>query len=462
MTVAFWRQAVVWLMRKIMNKKEYQPLSKEADMKKLLLTALLVVIGLSGMVYATETRVLTMGNANMIVRDVANVSLFPQTISEYPNLFIAENDDDDYFRSVGAHFKLGEGDKAPVLGAYFSSDSYYNWLFYEYGHGDYVYNNNNRIALIYGQELGGNPFGIALRYYHASQQATYDTTYGYNYYYNYEYALTRFEFGAGITLMQKKLELSAGMAMTSWTDKEYFDTIYTDYSKPKGNFDFAFVARYWMDPIGNYTLIPHLTFASEKEGLDLYPGQLDTVGENDLVYRRNLVYENKYTSFDLGLGMNYKASEKILVVGDIGMMLEASKDKLAGQTYDYEEGLAVLIDTSFESKWNYTSLPYFRLGLDAEVFSWLDIRAGVETWWVGHKYQPGRNTYEYYEYELLESKYNNVETDTYLGACFHWNNLSIDALLDPQFLSRGPYFITGANDNNDNDFAWQTSLVYHF
>jgi hypothetical protein len=276
--------------------------------------------------------------------------------------------------------------------------------------------------------------------------------------------------------MEKKLELAVGLAMTSWTDKEYYidyfhtvpDTIYGDYSKPDGNIDLTFNARYWMDPMGKYTLIPHFSFVSSKQGLDYHPGRMDSAfyDVQSIVYRTNTVYEDKYSGFNLGLGMNYEASEKVLVVGDIGMWLETDKEKESYQFTDVVDidgtPTLVAVDTTLEDKWNWTSLPYFRLGIDAEVFKWLDLRAGVETWWVGRKYQPAKDSYEYVYEGMIERKIGDVETDTYLGAGFHWNNLTLDAQMDPQFLTNGPYFISGDNEDGYSDFAWRLSLIYGF
>jgi hypothetical protein len=422
------------------------------------------------MLLATETRVLTMGDANMIVKDVANISLFPQTIINYPNLFIAENDDDDYFWSVGAHLKLDESSTPAVIGAYFSTYGYYNWLYYNYGHGDYISSANNRIALVYGREMGGNPFGVGFRYYRASEKGTYeeDTANGvWDYLDNYEYSLTRYELTTGISLKEKKLELSAGIGITTWNDKEYYynpDPVYGDFTKPKGNLDLMLNARYWMNPRGKYVLIPHFSFWMGKEGLDYHPGRIDSVydGETYTVYKTNTVFEDKYTQFDLGIGMNYEAAENILIVGDVGIMLEVEKEKMEYEFPDYVDEAYVVTDTTFETKWTWNSMPYFRLGIDAEVFKWLNLRAGAETWWVSRKYEPARNDYEYSNYGLIKYEEGNVQTNTYLGAGCHWNNLGLDARIDPQFLTNGPYFISGDTDYGYGDFAWQVSLFYKF
>ena len=58
-------------------------------MKKLLLiVGALMLLSLN--VFATDTRVLTMGDNNKVLLDEHNIFLFPSRINDYPNLAIAE------------------------------------------------------------------------------------------------------------------------------------------------------------------------------------------------------------------------------------------------------------------------------------------------------------------------------------------------------------------------------------
>jgi hypothetical protein len=88
------------------------------------------------------------------------------------------------------------------------------------------------------------------------------------------------------------------------------------------------------------------------------------------------------------------------------------------------------------------NIPYFRVGLDAEVLRWLNVRTGVLS----------VNTVT--DADIITLK--GVVTETYLGAGFHWGDFMIDAEIDPEFLLDGPYFLTG----NDNDLSWKISLLY--
>lgn len=433
-------------------------------MKRLLTFTVLLVVLIGGVVFATETRVNTMGNVNTVVKDEANIFLFPSTINYYPKLFAGEFGErsdlylkdgdyyDVYLNKVGAHFQFGQkSDKPWVLGAYFDTRMYIPGILY-----DYVYDknadegpwtNDHRITLVYGREISGMPFGFIASYYNMGSKVDNDTVYIDGEDYNYDQSLSRYEFSFGLSPMQKKLDLGLMFAMTTWTDKYAYDATLglIDGSKPKGNMDLALTARYWMDPMGKYTLVPHAGVMYSKEGIEIF----DVFGGEVNLLDEKVTY--KHTDFDLGLGLNYDAMENVLVVADMGFKYHIAKDTYDNYYYDD----ANVLDTTItdEDKWTNLMLPYFRIGIDAHAFKWMNLRAGVEAQWLRSKYEP-----------VASRKYTStfVETETFLGAGFHWGNFILDANVDPDFLSRGPYFITGSNDYNEYDISSKISLKYLF
>ena len=64
-------------------------------MKRLLLILLAASVLLSTSVLASDTRVRTMGDNNMVLLDEANIRLFPSRVLDYPNLAIGEFGGDD-------------------------------------------------------------------------------------------------------------------------------------------------------------------------------------------------------------------------------------------------------------------------------------------------------------------------------------------------------------------------------
>jgi len=101
----------------------------------------------------------------------------------------------------------------------------------------------------------------------------------------------------------------------------------------------------------------------------------------------------------------------------------------------------------FEDKYNYTSVPYFKLGLDAQVFDWMDVRLGATSFWQWYKDEYNSLTYS------SEYKSSYADNQTYLGFGFHWGNLHVDTYTDPQLFLEGFNFISGGTQNMNFQFS---------
>ncbi|MFH1701231.1 MAG: hypothetical protein ABIE07_11660 [Candidatus Zixiibacteriota bacterium] len=377
-------------------------------MRKLLILTLIALLA-GSFAMASNTRVHTMGEVNNIVKDDANIWLYPQTINNYPGLFSAEFDENDFWMG-GANFGFNE-ENPWVLGAYFNTDNYYHEIFNDYGH--WEGGADHRIDLFYGRNLGEMPFGFVFSYNKRSEKNEDTSTVN-----HMEGSLTRFGFGFGLTAMEGKLDVAAGITMTSWTDKDYNGTTSAleDETKPSGNTEFGFTGRYWMDPKGKATLVPHAALWISKQGLEDYD-------DGDLY----ATYTYKHTMWELGMGMNYEAKEDVLVVTDFGITSWSGKDEA-----DPASG-----DSYVMWKDKEMTVPYFKIGIDAKVIKWLDFRAGVTNYWISETWEPS---------EVMKRKYGWGETDTYLGAGFHWGDFELDAEINTDFIENGPYFISGEYD----------------
>lgn len=408
-------------------------------MKRMLILSVLIAFLFGAMAYATETRVMTMGEVNNVVKDDANILLYPSTINYYPKLFIGEVSSsgpskatEDWLYKVGANMQFDEESEYPwVVGAYFSTEPYNSSLLSYYR--SIYFGNDNRISLYYGRVLGEMPFGFNFNFYNQSAKNEDDTAS-----YNYTRSLSRYEFVLGISPLEKKLDLAAGIAFTTWTDQEYVGGVFDqveDRTKPKSNMDLYVSGRYWMDPMGGWVLIPHAMVWYSKEGLEYYANN----GSDQWAVQ--FTETDTDILFDLGLGMNYEATENVLLVTDLGFQFENYKEK-----YEPTGG------TTTEDKTTYMTLPYFKIGLDGKVFKWMDFRAGVANMWQFDKYEPT---------PVESRKYKYADTYTYFGAGFHWNNLTLDASVTPSWLTSGPYFISGQSTYGDS-FINRLSLKYMF
>ncbi|MEE9443868.1 MAG: hypothetical protein V3V99_14485 [candidate division Zixibacteria bacterium] len=388
-------------------------------MRKLLIITLIALLA-GSFVMASDTRVTTMGGVNNIVKDDANIWLYPSTINQYPGLFSTEIMTGNQWMA-GANLGFNE-DNPWVLGAYFSKLEYSHSIFDAYGSGT---NADNRLNLIYGRNFNDMPFGFSLSYFKTGSKVENDVIIG-----NNERALTKFGLGFGLSPMEGKLDLLLEFTTTSWTDKAYnlTEDAVLDMTKPSGNTEISFLFRYWMDPMGKCMLVPHGGLHLDKQGLELYS---DGVLTN--------TYTNKETRFELGLGMNYEAKEDVLVVTDFGFMIESTSYK------NEPEGASAI-----ESKMNTKTIPFFKIGIDAKVFKWMDFRAGVSNDWEGYTSEPS---------DVMKNSSSTASTMTYLGAGFHWGDFEIDASVNPSFLNNGPDFITGTSTPG---WANMVSVLYWF
>ena len=225
-------------------------------MKKFLFAALMLAL-MGSAAFATDTRLETMGMGsfwyngtyvpalNSVIKDDANISMYPSTINYYPNIFWGEIDshedyssksiygDKDYFYKAGALFQLGDEEDPCVLGMHFSTVPYentFNYNLYNYDSDDET---NHRMNLYYGRKLSDMAFGFTFGYYHSSQinenvftyteeWETEDSVYTTNNSFDqYENSFTRYEFGFGLSPMEGKLDLALNLALTSWTNQDY-------------------------------------------------------------------------------------------------------------------------------------------------------------------------------------------------------------------------------------------------
>lgn len=367
-------------------------------MKKLLFLIVMMafIIGLSA--FASDTRVTTMGNVNNTVKDEANIWLYPHTITSYPKLFTAEYSSGSDFSMIGVHRQMKDDDDAPVCGFYFYENS--PILFGATNQPTMGGSTlpNRRISAFYGTQLGGRPFGVALNYTQASQEseASGDATKRSNFKLD----------GTVSSIFNENLEVATSLSIWNFDD---VDAAGADVVATSGNLLYKLYGRYWLNPNDKFQRVLH-------GAVSLMTQTIGTTEESDM-------------SVDLGFGCNYQSSEDVLVVSDFGIMYLSEK---------------TTIPTGTTTNTNIV-LPYFRAGIDAKLFKWMDFRAGVESFWNSQKIENS-------------AKYSYVNTNTYLGAGFHWGNLEIDAQLQPSFLTNGPYFVSGSSD----DLATRVSVNYWF
>lgn len=413
-------------------------------MKKFLIILSLSLFALTASVMATETRVKTMGDNNMILLDEANIYLFPSRLNDWPNLAVGEFGSGD-FSKFGLHWKFGGEEKTWYMATYFNNNStelpefYDSPFFDDFGYGaastyipfDNAILPNKRMDLFYGRTLGKNLFG----FHFGMVQSSMRNNGGFTIDAKDDESLGIYKFAFGLTMNEGLLDISAGIDFISFKDRDtdINGTAY-DQTKSEGNTRLHFDIRSFYNHDDNYTFIPHLSIVKGSYEADYF--DYDIAADS-----LSLDQNNKYSTIliDLGVGIEYQPANNVLAVLDIGF----TYDKVDGDFTPASGGTS-------EASMKTVTFPYFKLGFDADVFKWMDIRFGTTSYW--------RN-------ESIENTTANSEVisrfpdnKTYLGFGFHWNRLHIDTHTDPQLFLRGFDFINGADNGSDMNF--RISIVY--
>lgn len=421
-------------------------------MKKILIIGLMVMVAAVG-ANATETRVLTMGDNNNIMIDDANVWLYPGRTFDYPNIGTGEFASAD-FNKFGFTWKFGE--KKPwVMGIYFSKGAAIQPMAYGDGGRQFgaFYNNtvdtidiggtdilpngyyramqlpdNRRLDLLYGRKIGGVNFGLNFGYVSSSVKTNEIND-------KAEEGFSILNFVAGLTSQTGNWDLAVGFAKGSWTD---LNATGKDESEPDGYTDFSVRARLFHKLNQTITLVPHAGLAFGTHGQKQYFG---IVGAGDpIVYsfgQDTTMLKSKLTLLDAGCGMHYMPVTNILAVLDFGFQYGKIKDEY---TLDVDSAARIVNNTT-------TMLPYWKIGLEGEVFNWLDVRFGAVSDWKSSKLESDFVT---------DVKRNEAANNTYLGFGFNWNRLHVDAYTNPNLFLRGFNFISGSNE----DMNFRLSALY--
>jgi len=416
-------------------------------MKKTIFLSAVLVLLLAAGAFATETRVMTMGDNNMLLLDEANVFLFPSRIHDWPGVAIGEFGDGE-FATLGMHWKLGKKKNPWYLGTYFHNNSttYPDiWVapFYSAFNGvnygasplyipfddNSFMSSNKRMDMIYGRTFGKTKFGFHLGIVHSSERND-GTIAGVGSTAKDEAALGIYNLDFGITTKEGLLDLAFGVEFLTF-DNKGTDTLGAAYdkTKSKGNSRFHFVGRRFYEYDKNYTFIPHVGLSTGNYEAEYFDdSQVNTTNTV------TLAETDKYTrtTVDLGVGLQYAPSSQVLTVLDFGFMYDKLNGEFKPASGASEE--ATMKDISF---------PYFKFGFDASVFKWMDIRLGATSYWDRMTLEAPSND-EFFT--------NSPDNATYLGFGFHWGNLHVDTNTDPELFLRGFDFINGADHTGDMNF----------
>ncbi len=402
-------------------------------MKKMLTVALVMLLLMSINAFASETRVKTMGENNTILLDDANIWEFPSRINEYPNLAVGDfaydengyTGDYDGFGGFGIHWKFGS-DNDWVLATYISTLGPYTSR--RVLGGDYpllntdllptsfssLNNMDNRgIDFIFGYKMDQMSLALAFSMYSASETYEYETS-------EEEKSFSYFDVSLGLTEETNQLDVAINLGVGTFTDK---DSDGAEISEPDGFMDFGVNGRIFFQSFDKVTLVPHAGLNFSNRGI-----------------KNNVTSQSvsmAYLDLDLGCGLNFTPATNVLAVLDFGFALDVMN--VERKYLDPDNNTDISEANVF--------IPYVKMGVDADVFKWMDIRFGATHTNKGWAVDDGNDN-------TLSRGY--TENDTYLGFGFHWGRLHVDTYTDPELFLEGLNFISGAN----HDMNFQISAIY--
>lgn len=422
-------------------------------MKKINAILILVFILSVSSVFASGTRVLTMGDNNMILLDEENIFLFPSRIYEWPNLIVSEFGDND-LAYLGTHWKFGKKDKSTYLATYFYNNSpaapilanspFYNDpynLGYNFGFSesfipfDNSLLSNQRFDIIYGRKYNSNHIGVQFGITNSSMENDIPTL-GFPNDGQDKESYTVYSINSGLTMNDGNVDLAFGVDVMTFENRAT-DTQGNGYneSRSNGNYMIHFAGRSFRSKSKQYTFIPHFNINYSKYEAEYFDNYFP---DSNVIY---LAEDNKYTrtNVDIGIGVQYTPSKKVLTVLDFGFIYDKLKGEFASSTLGTNEASVKTF-----------SLPYFKLGFDATVFKWMDIRLGATSDWKNETWENSANNSEHIR--------KFADNNTYLGFGFHWGQLHVDTWTDPEMFLRGFDFINGKDNNDDMNFGM--SIIY--
>ncbi len=347
----------------------------------------------------------------MIMKSQSNIWQFPQTINQYPNQASGVFDDaSNEFARFGGHFQFNEGSNPFVVGVYVDNiSSAYNPF------GLSGLPANRQLNAFYGRNLGSNPFGAHIYTFNSNNEQE-----GNN---GFRQGMTGVGISLGMTVGGGAWDLAFDASTKTFTNETISGTgTVTQLTEPDGNIALGLKARRWFPINSKITWVAHGMVSTDKMAWT-DPNASAGVG----------AYETKTTEFNIGWGLNFTPTSKVLAILDVMF------DYRNVTTENDTNGDGTLNTDTSNKRASFP--PSYTVGMDAEVLSWLDLRMGASN------------------YRRITSFENNItstgkqkrtlhDNETFLGFGLHFGDLEFDAYVNPRFVIEGPYFISGDATNN--------------
>jgi hypothetical protein len=380
---------------------------------KWIFIAILLCVMLPLVANATITRVIGLGgaNTNYIVTDASNPQIWPQLVADWPNLAGAEFNTvntawDNYKAYLNYSFpnasvvQVSLDNLDGVRSMFYGNPAYTLLPDVPNEDGSVTNTPASKLGVTWGMPLeGGMKIGAALNVaQHSYKDKTTPTA--------NELSATLIGINLGASFLDNKLDAAVGFESVSGSKKPGTGGA---EDKTDGSMGLNIAARYWWMYADKMALVPHIQFLDMKDAAKYADNSKDSYTTTDIT---------------IGIGHNWTPVENTLAIFEIGADLRNVKDESTPAG-----GSATSI------KYTENSLPYWRIGFETQVFSWLNGRLGAERNWVAES-SDDKTVYE------PEAAFS--QTYTYVGATAHWNRLYLDLLIQPSFFRNGVYFVSGS------------------
>jgi hypothetical protein len=396
--------------------------------------------------FATETRVATMGNSGLYLKDDAGMFIYPGTMSMYKSMIIAEHQGSDFTNRTPFAYN-SESRVGIVLSAWGSGT-----LAIFAGEGQENFNrgggfNNGffapttRFLVGYGMNTGNSSLGFQVDFSGVRDENVGSPVQG-----GTPDIFTASTWGLGFGLSTpmgdlNNLDFGFRLRIGSFEDKRDSSTEVLQ-NKSDGNMALSFVVRDYYAMNDYLNLVPVGAFATASEKNREYAG-----ADSNL-------FKFNTTSLELGLALQTKPSENSEIIGGLGYR----SSKLRTKTFaDASDGDTLNTDF-YESE---TAIPFAFLGFETNVKSWLHFRLGVEKQISTFKEKSekpvaagtadeGRN-----EFKETSSPFNYA-----LGVGIHAGPVTMDTQVANSWWNAGPWFLSG--QNSAGDMFPRVSFTYNF
>ena len=408
--------------------------------------AVILVAAISAPSMATESRLQAMGGVHKYVEDDANIFDWPATLPSYANLFLIDWDEE--YGMYGLTKSIGEYGDYGTFGIFFNEDmDGPNDYYFDVGEMDWANRSafsewlDTKWILLYGYEINED-MSIGVKFIRASENRTYDEdTLALEDKMAYTTIGASFRMEANDDLY---FDLGFDYTMASRTDNmtgpfpENVDEDACGEITEDPGYDMNFRGRVfytWTDMI---TLVPYVGFRmsefdysyedEECAGWDMYP-----------------MLGMKGMQFNLGIAANMMVNEDNMIV-------------FAIEPFKYTKVEPVRYHDEFDGEFSgyERTLPGFILGLESDVRDWLTVRTGCYKMLttMGGEMDDGETT--------SEASWDDTDFEWYLGLGFHVGDFTVDCLLDRETPFQMGYWLTGMNDEYEDEPIYRISTIYAF